>query len=39
MSGQNNSDYENYYVPEQSKLAIFASLTLQRYSAPQGVER
>ena len=28
MSGQNNSDYESYYVPEQSKLAIFASLTL-----------
>jgi cytochrome c oxidase subunit 3 len=28
MSGQSASDYETYYVPEKSKLAIFASLTL-----------
>ncbi|WP_101758695.1 cytochrome c oxidase subunit 3 [Oceanicoccus sp. KOV_DT_Chl] len=28
MAGQSNSDYEAYYVPEKSYLAIFASLTL-----------
>ena len=28
MSGHSSSDYETYYVPEKSKLAIFASLTL-----------
>ena len=28
MAGQNNSDYQTYYVPEQSKLAIFASTSL-----------
>ena len=28
MSGQSSSDYESYYVPEKSYLAIFASLTL-----------
>jgi len=28
MSGQSNSDYEAYYVPEKSYLAIFVSLTL-----------
>lgn len=28
MAGQSNSDFETYYVPEKSYLAIFASLTL-----------
>jgi cytochrome c oxidase subunit 3 len=28
MSGQSNTEYEAYYVPEKSYLAIFASLTL-----------
>ncbi len=28
MAGHSNTDYETYYVPEQSKLAIWASLTL-----------
>lgn len=28
MAGHNNSDYQTYYVPEQSKLAIFASVSL-----------
>ena len=28
MSGHSNTEYETYYVPEQSRLAIFASLTL-----------
>lgn len=28
MSGHSNSDYETYYVPEKSYLAIWASLTL-----------
>lgn len=28
MSGQSNTDYETYYVPEKSYLAIWASLTL-----------
>lgn len=28
MAGQSNSDYEAYYVPEKSNLAIIASLTL-----------
>ncbi len=28
MSGHSNTDYETYYVPEKSYLAIFTSLTL-----------
>lgn len=28
MAGQNNSDYQAYYVPEKSKLAIFASVSV-----------
>jgi cytochrome c oxidase subunit 3 len=28
MSGHSNTDYETYYVPEKSRLAIWASLTL-----------
>lgn len=28
MAGQSNTDYETYYVPEKSNLAIWASLTL-----------
>jgi cytochrome c oxidase subunit 3 len=28
MSGQSNTEYETYYVPEKSYLAIFASLSL-----------
>lgn len=28
MTGQSNTDYETYYVPEKSRLAICASLTL-----------
>lgn len=28
MAGQNNSDYQTYYVPEQSRLAIFAALSM-----------
>lgn len=28
MSGHSNTEYETYYVPEKSRLAIFTSLTL-----------